>query len=237
MPLKEVVAGLVNRRTAVAERLGAVNCVIFGEHGTLGDNTDGAGLVAALRRGAGFDPNGRRCLVVGAGGAARAAVAALADAGAAAVVVVNRTAVRGSSAAALAGAAGRTGVPADASGCDLVVNATPLGMAGRSADEEAGWPIDPELLHAGQTVIDLVYHPATTPWLRAVRDRGASVGNGHGMLVHQAALQLAAWTGVDPPVEAMWGALGASGDQRRAGPGQPDRSRGRRRGKGLRGDG
>ncbi len=95
MPHKEAVASLVDRRSAVVERLDAVNCVIFGEDGTVGDNTDGAGLVAALRHVAGFDPEGRRCLVVGAGGAARAAVAALADAGAAEVVVVNRTAARG----------------------------------------------------------------------------------------------------------------------------------------------
>ncbi len=217
MPHKEAVAGLVDRRSPEAERLGAVNCVVFGEDGTRGENTDGAGLVAALRRGAGFDPDGRRCLVVGAGGAAKAAAAALADAGAAEVVVVNRTAGRGASAAALAGAVGRTGAPGDAAGCDLVVNATPLGMAGPAGDDPAGddpagdepvWPIDPGLLRPGQTVIDLVYHPAMTPWLLAARDRGASVGNGYGMLVHQAALQLAAWTGVDPPVEAMWAALG-----------------------------
>ncbi|MGH9080595.1 MAG: shikimate dehydrogenase family protein, partial [Acidimicrobiales bacterium] len=96
MPHKEAVAGLVGRRSPIAERLEAVNCVVFGsggqsdgqssgEHGgavdggpgrTFGDNTDGAGLVAALRRGAHFDPGGHRCLVVGAGGAARAVVAA-----------------------------------------------------------------------------------------------------------------------------------------------------------------
>ncbi|MGH9080363.1 MAG: shikimate dehydrogenase family protein, partial [Acidimicrobiales bacterium] len=177
--------------------------------GTFGDNTDGAGLVAALSRGEHFDPVGRRCLVVGAGGAARAVVAALADAGAAEVVVVNRTAARGAAAAALAGPAGRSGESTDASGCDLVVNATPLGMAGAVTGDGGVWPIDPGLLRAGQTVVDLVYHPAMTPWLHAAQDRGATVANGRGMLVHQAALQLAAWTGLDPPVEGMWAALDA----------------------------
>jgi shikimate dehydrogenase len=58
-------------------------------------------------------------------------------------------------------------------------------------------------------VVDLVYHPAETPWLEAARSRGAYVANGLGMLVHQAALQLALWTDTDVPVEAMWRAVTA----------------------------
>ena len=213
MPHKEAVAGLVDRCTPRAERLGAVNCVILGEEGTVGDNTDGPGLVAALNRGAGFDVAGRRCLVVGAGGAARAVVAALADAGAGEVVVVNRTPEHAATAAALAGSAGRVGNPADATRSDLVVNATPIGMADSSRGGSTSWPIDPQLLEEGQMVVDLVYHPPMTPWMEAASRRGARVTNGLGMLVHQAALQLAAWTGVEPPVEAMWQAVdgGTSG--------------------------
>lgn len=257
MPHKEAVAGLVGRLTPTAQRVGAVNCVVFGagsagqagpsahdaahqvdaiqgaadragdvEGGTgrptktgatLGENTDGPGLVAALRRGSNFDPEGRHCMVIGAGGAARAAVAALADAGAAEVVVVNRTAERGRAAAALAGTVGRTGPPSDVAGCDLVVNATPIGMdvssQGTGATAQTGqkrWPVDPELLGPRQTVVDLVYHPPLTPWLLAARDRGSAVSNGVGVLVHQAALQLAAWTGVEPPLQAMWAAVDRS---------------------------
>ena len=115
--------------TPLAERLGAVNCVIFGDEGTVGDNTDGPGLVAALAPGSRVRPAGQRCLVVGAGGAARAVVAALADAGAAEVVVVNRT--RGAGGRRRGpGRSGRPGGhPADATRSDLVVNATPVGMA------------------------------------------------------------------------------------------------------------
>jgi shikimate dehydrogenase len=209
MPHKEPVAALVERRSPLVDRLGAVNCVVFGPAGSFGDNTDGPGFLAALGRGDRFDPAGRRCLVIGAGGAARAVIAALADAGAAEVVVVNRSSSRASAAVALAGAAGRVGVPADAAHCDLVVNATPVGMAkpGGGAD---GLPLDPDLLTAGQVVVDLVYHPALTPWLEAARGRGATVSNGLGMLVHQAALQLVAWTGLDPPVDAMWRAVQAA---------------------------
>jgi shikimate dehydrogenase len=206
MPHKEAVAALVDHRTAVADRLDAVNCVTFGDDGTVGDNTDGAGLVASLRRGDRFDPSGARCLVLGAGGAARAVIAGLADAGAAEVVVVNRSSARAERAAALAGPRGRVGEPAEVTGCGLVVNATSVGMAG-TADRGPRYPLDPDLLVAGQVVVDLIYHPPVTPWLAAARDRGATVTNGVGMLVHQAALQLTLWTGREAPVEAMWAAV------------------------------
>ena len=207
MPHKGAVAGLVGRRSPLAARLGAVNCVVAEGDGWLGENTDGPGFVASLRRRDAFDPQGRRCLVIGAGGAARAVVAALGDAGAAKVIVVNRSSGRGADAAALAGPAGRSGVPSDATACDLVVNATPLGMERAAGGAEAAWPLDPALLVAGQVVVDLVYNPALTPWLAAARQRGARASNGLGMLVHQAALQVGAWTGLEPPVEAMWRAV------------------------------
>jgi shikimate dehydrogenase len=208
MPHKEDAAGAVDTLTASAARLGAVNCVRFEAGGVVGDNTDGPGLLDALARGHGFNPAGRRCLVVGAGGAARAAVAALAEAGAGEIVVVNRTGARADAAVALAGSVGRVGSEGDAAASDLVVNATPLGMGGLGtggpAAGAAAWPVDPALLHEGQIVVDLVYHPPRTPWLEAAADRGATVANGLGMLVHQAARQLVAWTGRDAPVEAMW---------------------------------
>lgn len=210
MPHKAEAARCLTRLSPLAARLGAVNCVVHDGGGWRGENTDGAGLVAALRRRDRFDPAGRRCLVVGAGGAARAVAAALADAGATEIIVVNRSTDRAAAALALVGAVGRAGRPEDARSCDLVVNATPVGMAGVEKDTGSGpgdWPIDPSWLHAGQVVVDLVYHPAETPWMRAARAVGVTVSNGLGMLVHQAALQVALWTGHDPPVEAMWRAV------------------------------
>ncbi len=209
MPHKDPVARHLSRLSPLASRLGAVNCVVADGEGWRGENTDGAGLVAALRRRDGFDPEGRRCLVVGAGGAARAVIAALAEAGAAEVVVLNRSPDRAESARSLAGEVGRVGSPRDATGSDLVVNATPVGMAGTpsSTSGRGGWPVDPSLLRPGQVVVDLVYHPSTTRWMEAARERGATVSNGLGMLVHQAALQLAAWTGAEPPLGAMWQAV------------------------------
>jgi shikimate dehydrogenase len=223
MPHKEAVAALVDRTTPVASRLDAVNCVTLASGELVGSNTDGEGFVAALRHGDGFEPAGKRCLVIGAGGAARAVILALAEAGAAEVIVVNRTESRASVAAALAGPVGRVGRAEEAETADLVVNATPAGMgqpqgqgagAAPQAESEAGpFPLDPAYLVAGQVVVDLVYHPAATPWLLTARERGAVAHNGLGMLVHQAAVQLRSWTGDEPPVAAMWqaatSALGA----------------------------
>jgi shikimate dehydrogenase len=136
--------------------------------------------------------------VLGAGGAARAVVLALADAGAAEVVVAGRTPDRVATAAALAGERGRAGPVEEASGCDLVVNATPVGMG-----EDGGLPLDPALLGAGQVVADLVYHPLVTPLLTEARARGAIAVNGLGMLIHQAAHAFRLWTGEDPPLAVM----------------------------------
>jgi shikimate dehydrogenase len=203
MPHKADVAGLVDGCTPVAARLGAVNCLRWEGDRLIGDNTDGEGFVASLRRGAGVDPHGLRCLVVGAGGAARAVVLALAEAGAAEVVVVNRTPERAVAAAALAGERGRVGEAAEAAGMDLVVEATPAGMAGGPGAEPL---VDGATLGAGQVAVDLVYHPPVTGWLEAAGAGGAAVVGGLGMLVHQAAAQLAKWTGEEPPLGALWDA-------------------------------
>jgi shikimate dehydrogenase len=210
MPHKAEVEALVDTCTEVAARLGSVNCII-NEGGQLrGANTDGDGFLASLRRAAEFDPTGKRCLVVGAGGAARAVVYALAQAGAADVAVVNRTAPKAEDVAALAGSVGRAVPSADAAQiaqADLVVNATSVGMAGvgpGTASVADDWLVSPALFHAGQVVTDLIYAPRVTPWLEAARDSGATTVGGLGMLVHQAAAQITLWTGLVAPVDVMW---------------------------------
>jgi shikimate dehydrogenase len=211
MPHKAAVHDAVDERTPVAADLGAVNCVFRRRDRLVGDSTDGAGFIDALRLDEGVEVAGRRCVLVGAGGAGRAVARALGSAGAADVAVVNRSPVAAARAAALAGAPGRVGTAADAAGADLVVNATPLGMgAGRPAGTEPGagrlaepLPIDPAMLHAGQVVVDLIYHPEVTPLLAAARERGALAVNGLGMLVHQAAHAFRRWTGDEAPLEEM----------------------------------
>jgi shikimate dehydrogenase len=211
MPHKADAAALVDECTPVAARLGAANCVSNREGVLRGDNTDGMGFLASIRRAAGFDPTGRRCVVLGAGGAARAVILALADAGAASVTVVNRTAARAVEAAALAGGVGRSaevGEAADAVAreAELVVNATAVGMDGAGASGAAGL-VAPSRLHSGQVVVDLVYVPRPTPWLAAAAEVGATTVDGLGMLVHQAAAQLELWTGRPAPVDVMWRAV------------------------------
>ncbi|MGA2932436.1 MAG: shikimate dehydrogenase [Acidimicrobiales bacterium] len=218
MPHKADVAALVDECSDVARRLGAVNCVVNRDGSLFGTNTDGEGFVSSLARGAAFDPQGRRCVVVGAGGAARAVVLALAVGGAARVAVVNRTPERAYEAADLAGAVGSV-VPLTEGSiaeavveADLVVNATPVGMAGVAARSGGPgvWLVPPDLLGPGQVAADLVYAPRVTPWLAEAAASGATALDGLGMLVHQAAAQLVLWTGVEPPVEVMWQAAEAA---------------------------
>jgi len=197
MPHKTDAAHLVDDVTDVARALDAVNCVVRDGRHLTGHNTDGAGFVASLRHDAGFDPAGRRCVVLGAGGAARAVVLALGAAGAAEVVVVNRTAERAVTTAALAGEAGRSGDASAMATAELVVNATSVGMGGD------GLPVDPDLVGPHLLVADLVYHPVSTPFLQAAADRGAAVLDGVGMLVHQGAVAFELWTGQPAPVDAM----------------------------------
>ena len=209
MPHKSDVAAAVDDRSDVAERLGAVNCVVNRNGVLWGTNTDGAGFLASLERGAGFELSGARCVVIGAGGAARAVILALAEGGAQEIAVVNRTAERAEVAAALAGRAGRVIAPSDqgevmatAAQAQLVVNATPVGMNVATGEEE--WLVAPGHLHAGQVAADLVYVPRPTPWLLAAASEGATTVDGLGMLVHQAAVQFELWTGSAAPLEAMW---------------------------------
>ena len=198
MPHKAAVAAAVDVRSVTAERLGAVNTVVRRADGTLeGHNTDGIGFVDSLIN-VGIDPAGRRVVVLGAGGAARAVILALADAGAAEVAVVNRSHANAEVAAALAGAVGRVGVDHDIDDADIIVHATPVGMG-----DNGGLPLDPKRLRAGQVVADLVYHPLETPLLLSARTVGAAGVDGLGMLIHQAAHAQQLWTGMAPPVAAI----------------------------------
>ena len=197
MPHKEAVLAAADRRAVQAEALAAANCLINDDGVVTAHNTDGDGLVRSLRVENDTDPSGARVVVLGAGGAARSVIEALGRAGAADVVVVNRTQARAESAAALAGPVGRVG-SVDAIGeADIVINATSVGMDGVSSPSPGG------SFTASQTVVDLIYRPLSTPWLTAARDAGANTVNGVGMLLHQAAIQLELWTGIDAPIDAM----------------------------------
>ena len=204
MPHKEDVAAACDELTPDAAALRSVNTVVARPDGrTLGDSTDGPGFLDALTDEE-IAVAGKAVLVLGAGGAARAVVLALGRAGAQ-VTVAARRPEAAESAAALAPGAGIVALgAADPSAFAVVVNATPLGMSGGDP-----LPVDPGALHAGQAVVDLVYHPADTPLLTAARAQGALAVNGLGMLLHQAARSFTLWTGRPAPVDAMRAAVAA----------------------------
>ena len=200
IPYKEKVAGLMDELDGDAEALEAVNTVVLHEGWAKGHNTDTYGFRTSLRS-LGLRLGGRRVLVVGAGGAAKAVVHVLLREGAE-VAVANRTAVR---AEALVDAfdddvgllapeeAPRKGP------WDLLVNATPAGTAGM----EAVLPVPEAVLDRTAFVYDLVYNPPETPLLAAAKRRGVRGTNGLEMLLQQAAQSFELWTGKSAPYEAM----------------------------------
>jgi shikimate dehydrogenase len=205
-PHKDAIAKAADERTRRAELLGAANSVVFRGGTSLADSTDGEGLLADLSTACGFVPEGANCAVIGAGGAARAVVLALASAGAERVTVVNRSPDRARAASDLAGSKGHVGEVAELAKCDLVINATSLGLTADESASDVARALAANL-HEGQLVVDLVYRPAHTVFLLRAAERGASVRNGLGMLVHQAALQVELFTGRTAPVDVMWAAV------------------------------
>jgi shikimate dehydrogenase len=212
MPHKEAVAEACDELTADAGALRAVNCVVNSDGRLIGHNTDGDGFTDALDAELGLDPAGLRCVVLGAGGAARSIGLALARRGAAQVAIINRTAARAEEAVALFPEVGVVVAPGEAaafiSDCDLIVNATSIGMGSSAETAGAGdIPFDTALITADHTVVDIVYRPLVTPLLAAAQARGARTANGVSMLTHQAAIAFTLWTGVAAPISAMTAAV------------------------------
>jgi len=199
IPFKEDVATLVDP-DPLAERIGAVNTVDFSDEPT-GYNTDAAGVVRAFEH---HDVSlSGTAVVVGAGGAGRAAAFALADEGMA-VRIVNRTVGRADALArevpnAVSG--GLDELETLLSDADVLVNATSVGM---ESDET---PVPKEALHADLAVLDAVYKPLDTRLLEDAREIGATTVDGAWMLLFQGVEAFEIWTGVDAPVEVMNGAL------------------------------
>ena len=209
IPHKEEALNLADRASAAATEIGAANTLTFGRVGTQAgglpsgdpgepsisaDNTDAPGLLAALGR----TPLDARALVLGAGGAARAAVWALAGEGAR-VEVWNRTAVRAEELCAQLG--GRPVDRPDQGGYDLIVNTTAVGLGDEEPFKEL--PLSADGFAAGQTVVDMVYGDGAGPLLAAAAAAGATTIDGLEILVQQGALSLAHWTGREPPIETM----------------------------------
>jgi len=227
VPHKVLALNLVDEVDPAARRWGAVNTVRFegraGNSGWLpvthfttqeptetrsvGFNTDADAIARAIREDLDLDVAGKRILVLGAGGAGRAAALRLADSQPGSLFLVNRTPARAEELAAeisrfhpnLQLAVGYPDAPVD-----LVLNATSLGLQPRDP-----LPVDREWLaaHRPACAYDMVYRPAETPFLKEARMHGARGANGLGMLLHQGADSLEIWSGRVAPRETMRRAL------------------------------
>ena len=205
VPHKERIVEHLDYLSDEAELLGAVNTV-KNENGELtGYNTDAEGFLRSLLE-EGVELEGKRALMFGAGGAARAVGYALLKGGVKFLNIVNRNFSRGKEVGELLGKLGNVLVyPLKEStvevllrDVDLIVNTTSLGMK----------PDDPHLfdyskIPSGITVVDIIYNPPETPLLKAAREKGCKTVNGLGMLVHQGAVAFEIWTGEKAPVETM----------------------------------
>ena len=197
IPHKEAALELADDATQRARAVGAANTLTFGPGGRIeADNTDVQGLleaIAPVRQVA-----GARALVLGAGGAGRAAVHALVSGGARDVLVWNRTPERAERVAReLGGRAVRAAEPVD-----LVVQCTSIGLE-QTADPFKGLPLDADTFGAGICVVDMVYRAEGTTFLAAARSRGADVVDGLEVLVGQGAAALERWTGKPAPRQMM----------------------------------
>ncbi len=213
IPYKQRVLAYVDALTPAAAAIGAANTLYRVQDRLVGDNTDAAGFLADLQRLGVAGPSA--ALVLGAGGAARAVVYALVDQGGSVQIAARRVdqakdlvadlkrSLPNARLTALALTPRQLGRAVEH--CDLVVNATPLGMWPQL--ERSAWPPGVDF-PAGAFVYDLVYNPRETALVRAARAADLRAEGGLGMLVEQAALAFERWTGIRAPRPAMYAAVG-----------------------------
>ena len=221
IPYKQAILPLLDGLTDQATAIGAVNLVYLQGKRLLGDNSDAPALLLDLQRCFSLQDQAGTALVLGAGGAARAAVYALLQAGWRVYVAARRVEAAQRLVADLAPPANAGGMDplasltlgADALAklpvCDLLINATPVGMPPLA--DSIPWP-DGVPFPSGAKMYDMVYNPAQTKLVRTARTEGHLAVNGLGMLVEQAALSFERWTGSYASRPAMWAAATGSLD-------------------------
>ncbi len=204
-PHKVAVLEYLDRLSDAAALMGAVNCIVREERELVGENTDGKGFMQSLT--GVVDPTGKRVVLLGAGGAARAIGVELALAGAAAITVVNRTAERGQelvdlvnqktkSAATLVVWEDEYEIPAET---EVLVNATSIGLNA----PEARVPVRFGSAGAGLVAADVIASPPDTRFLQEAKARGAKTLDGLGMIVNQGTIAFRLWTGIEPDKSVM----------------------------------
>ncbi len=194
VPHKGAALALADELSETAREIGAANTLLFEDGEVRGENTDAKGLLNSLPA----SPGGKRALVLGAGGAARAVVWALAREGAE-VAVWNRTELRSYHLCEELG--GEPVAAPEQDAYELIVNSTAVGLGGEDAFEEL--PLDRDGFALGQTVVDMVYGGEPTQLLQAAEAAGAHIVDGIEILVQQGALSLEIWTGRKPPLDTM----------------------------------
>jgi shikimate dehydrogenase len=210
IPHKVAVIQHLDGLSEAAALMGAVNCIVRQGDKLIGENTDGKGFVESLK--AVTDPKGKRVVILGAGGAARAIAVELALAGAAGFTIVNRGAERGTSLVELLTSkklAAANFVPWNGdftipAGTDVVINATSIGLY---PDVDARIALDINSLKSNMIVADVIPNPPRTRLVRDAQAAGCTVLDGLGMLVNQGVIGFRLWTGVDPSPEVMRQAL------------------------------
>lgn len=208
-PHKCEVIQYLDGTSEAAGLMGAVNCINRVGDKLIGENTDGKGFVQSLKELS--DPSGKRVVILGAGGAARAIAVEIALAGAAGITIVNRTLPRGQELVDLLNKKLKVsssltlweGDYALPEGTDVLINATSIGLF----EPEARVPLDVQSLQPSLVVADVIFSPPETRLLRDARGRGCRVLDGLGMLVNQAVIAFAIWTGVQPDATVMREAL------------------------------
>ncbi|HRX58847.1 MAG TPA: shikimate dehydrogenase [Eubacteriales bacterium] len=212
IPHKINVLRYLDELSESARLIGAVNMIVNTDGHLFGENTDGKGFMESLRDN-GVDPVGKKIVILGAGGAARAISVELSLAGAGHITIVNRpedAALAESLMQLLKKIAEKSefvtwdhtyAVPTDT---DILVNATPIGLY-PNVDEIPNVELDTIL--PSMFVQDVIPNPAVTPFLRAAKARGARWNTGTGMLINQAAINIEMWTGKKPDKAVMLRAL------------------------------
>ena len=195
-----------------ASLMGAVNCVVRRDGKWIGENTDGKGFVSSLQELT--DPKGKKVVIFGAGGAARAISVEVALAGASQITIVNRSSERGEElttllqeklpcATSFSPWESTYSIPAET---DVVINATSIGLF---PDLDARINFDPDTLLPNMVVADVIPNPPSTNLVKDARAKGCPVIDGLGMLVNQGVIGIRHWTGIDPDPKIMRAALEA----------------------------
>lgn len=207
LPFKLEAYALATQLSARAQAAGAVNTLRFDGGQILGDNTDGVGLVADIVRNAGVSVAGKRVLLLGAGGAARGVILPLLLEHPAQLVIANRTAARAEALAQQFAAHGNI-VASDFTALDgqfdLIINATSASLAAELP------PIAAALFGRDTLAYDMMYGKLPTVFMQFAAAQGASVRDGLGMLVEQAAEAFLVWRGVRPDTAPVFAALRAA---------------------------